>query len=413
MGAEVRCIVCGSLLEYNPGLDRPTRYQTCESCQQKQRPAAPVAAAPRAPSGPALPPAVSRGCGTVIAGILLLAVGYALLQAILPFLIGGVVLVVGIVIFYFVGKKIGFGKAILIGVGLFGILSIGTCFMMRSQMKKLDEEEAKETEESTKAEAQREAEKAKTAAAKAAVFQAGYTKLVGGNSDPLPSSLLGAWKVLDRGSTPAETATVTASMISGIDPNLTNVKYRVTAQHLAFVGAGDRFSTAMTCAGAVEPIGVGDRMLLGLECQNKKDGSLSVTAYAGSTANLSKELQKAPSSGEDSILPPELRGIWLAADDDCSKRKAGSKRRTIIGASIILGNGGNEDDGIVQVHASTADNATTFDGLSGPTYSTKTCQGRIESAGPGSYVMNIKCEDNYDRGPTQLCKKVATWQDLR
>jgi hypothetical protein len=224
--------------------------------------------------------------------------------------------------------------------------------------------------------------------------------------------LTGPWKVRDAGRGSPISATLTASMLSGLDPNLTDVRFRVTAENLAFVGKGTRYGSSMTCAGVAEPVGVADRFLLGLVCQNAENGDLTATLYTGANPNLPKEIQKGAAVDDDSmLLPKDLRGVWLA-DDDCTKRKADSKRRTIITGSMILGNGGNEDDGVLQVRVTSSTGTIVFEGLKGPRYGTKSCNGQLESSGAGSYVMNLKCDGGYDHGPTQLCKKATNWQDF-
>jgi hypothetical protein len=352
------------------------------------------------------------GCGTIVVVLLMIAVGIALLKAILPFLIGGVVLLVAGLVFYAVGKRIGFGKAFLIFAGL-GVAGF-TFLFIRARVKAAayHEEDERRKEERRQEEAKDEADKATLLAQKRSVFQTGYSKLVPPEANALPATLAGAWKVRERGGGSPITATITASMLSGLDPNLTDVRFHVTDQNLAFVGKGTRYGSAMTCAGVFEAVGVADRFLLGMVCQNVENGDLIAAAYTGSNANLPKEIQKGTGIEDDStLLPKDLRGVWLA-DDDCTKRKADSKRRTIITGSMVLGNGGNEDDGVLQIRVTSSTGTIVFDGLKGPRYSTKSCKGQIESSGAGSYVMNLKCDGGYDHGPTQLCKKATNWQDF-
>ncbi len=353
----------------------------------------------------------SAGVGCVV--LLMVVVGVAVLWMILPYLIGAALVIGAGVFYYFLGKKVGFLRMFLVFAGLGAVGFVLVIIRARSHRAAADEEEKRQADESRQQLAKEAADETKAATAKHALFQAGYTQLVTGTTDTLPPALLGPWKMAQDGGLFVTTATLTASMMSGLDPDLSNLRVRVTSEHLLLSGVGKSYGKPVTCAAAAEPVGLADRMLLALECQADADGSLTGHVYLGANKALAKTLHTAASSGETNLLPVALRGVWLADDDDCSSRKPDSKRRTIVTASVVLGNGGREDDGILQVHASASGDSTTFDGLAGSSFSPKPCKGQIDAAGAGSYLMNIKCGDEDDGESTHLCKKAATWQDLQ
>lgn len=347
----------------------------------------------------------SMGCGTVIAVVLLLAVGYALLKAILPYLIGGVVVIVGGGIFYALAKKVGFGKALLICA----LPAIGAFFWLRHRSAQHAEAVAQEEQKEQQEEANKKAAEDKAVADKRAAFQVGYPKLAGLGDGGLPTALVGAWKLRSKGSSSATDATTSATMFSGIEPSLSEAHYRLTSERLLVAGKGKHYGNDVSCGGAVEPVGLGDRFLFALGCQ-EQDGDLRWSTYTTANAKLSKELKAAAASADEGLIPSELRGVWLASDDACPPKEP--KRRTAVTASMILGNGGNEDDGVFQIRATASAGGTTLEGMSGSSYDSKPCKGRVEPSGAGSFTLSVHCDGQYSDKPTQLCKKAASWIDL-
>lgn len=366
-------------------------------------------AAEKSVSGGASRSSGSSGCATVIVVILLLAVGYALLKTILPYLIGGVVLLVGGGIFYALGKKVGFGKALLICA----VPAIGAFFWLRHRAAQHAEQAARqekqEQDEWAAAKAAKDAAKAKVVADKLAAFQTGYPKLAAAGDGSLATPLVGVWKLREKDSSSTTNATMSAIMLSGIDPNLSEVRYRLTSERLIIAGKGKHYGDDVSCGGAIEPVGLGDRYLFALGCQ-EQDGDLRWSTYTTLNAKLSKEMKTAGTAAEEGLIASDLRGVWLAADGACPPKDW--KRRTVITASMILGNGGNEDDGIFQIRATPAAGGTTFEGMSGSSYDSKRCKGRLESSGAGAVTLSVHCDGQYSDKPTQLCNKAPSWVDL-
>jgi energy-coupling factor transporter transmembrane protein EcfT len=346
-----------------------------------------------------------------LAALPLLLISLFYLKEIFAIAVAGVVLLIAVLVARTLGRKFGLVKVSLLLGGLVAASFVLVLTRALREVENHSRREAIRQQEDDQERTRSESEKTRVLAEKRTAFQTGYSTVVGQAAEVLPATLTGSWKVRDMGRSSPTSATVTATMISGLEPNLTEVRFRTTDEHVAFVGAGQRYGSPLRCAGAFEPVGIGDRVLLGMGCQSIGDGSLLAAVYVSSNANLTKELQKGARADETALLPRELRGVWLADDEDCSRRKADSKRRVIITSSIILGNGGNDRDGIIQVRVASSTGTVAFEGLGGPSWGNRSCRGQIESSGGAAYVMSVTCDGQHNSAPTQLCRKTTAWQD--
>jgi len=408
---QVLCSVCGGLIETNAS--HRITYATCYGCQDRQR-RAQAAAVERAVAKHARPaPTVqstvgatssntSTGCGTVVVVMVLLAMAYFVIKAILPYLIASAVVIVLGGIFIALARKVGIGKAALVCAlpGLIAFLGL------RSYFASHEKEVAKEEQQSRKAEAKEKAKQAKVRAVTRADFESGYAAAAKDGS-ALASTLVGSWKGAEGSWGPAP-VTFTASMVTGVDPTLSKVLFKLDGRRLVFSGQGTDSGSSVPCAGAAEPIVTTGRLLLAVECL-KTDGEISWHAYTGSDGKLLAKFRTSKaSSQENGLIPKALRGAWLASDSSC--RKLGN-RRTIVTASMIIGNGGNEEQGVFEVSTSSAENgAIVLHGAGGSSSGSKSCSGRIEPSDKRTYILNIRCQDQTADPPSHLCRKTASWR---
>lgn len=363
----------------------------------------------------------NRGCATLVLVGAALCVAYFAVKAFVSwvatvylYLITGAVVAIGLLVFALLAKRVGFGRAAAICV----LPAIGAAIGLRGAFVKQHEERervlaAAKAEEDAKKdeETAKKTQLEKVVQERRAKFGGGYRKMVETAPGSLPSTLVGAWKLKGRF---GSDLTMTATMVSGTAPSLLDAHYRLTPAHLLISGmASDR--VAAPCAGVVESVGVGDRVLFALGCQG--DDVVRWDFYTGANAKFAGALKSSSSvgsesqvaQGDDALVPPYLRGVWLASSDGCPAKD--SKRRVVITPSMIVDYDASLQ-GLVQVRALPEGDAVRVEGMGGSFSDAGPCAGRIEPAGTGAYLMRLACETSSRDTPIQLCKKTTVWQDF-